>query len=151
MSWSLRLRRWHAYIGLLIAPSVMFFALTGALQIFNLHEAHGTYKPALLIEKLSAVHKDQVFEASHDHPAPNDGPPPAPPAGAADEHPGHGEDQRGAASTLVLKWYFLFVALALTVSTLLGAWMGTTQLRNKATAWTLLVAGILLPISTFAL
>jgi hypothetical protein len=151
MSWSLRLRKWHAYIGLLIAPSVLFFALTGALQIFNLHEAHGGYKPALLIEKLSAVHKDQVFEASHDHPAPNDGPPPAQAGAAPDEHSAHDEDDRVAAATLALKWYFLFVALGLAVSTLVGVWMGTTQLRSKAIAWTLLVAGILLPICTFVL
>ena len=150
MSWSLRFRKWHAYIGLLIAPSVLFFALTGALQIFNLHEAHGDYKPALLIEKLSAVHKDQVFEASHDHPPPNDAPP-ARAGGAPDEHFAHDQDERVAASTLVLKWYFLLVALGLTLSTLLGVWMGTTQLRSKALAWTLLVAGILLPLCTFAI
>src|SRR5580698_2249190 len=97
---STRLRKWHAYIGLLIAPSVLFFALTGALQIFNLHEAHGTYTPALLIEKLSAVHKDQVFEASHDHSAPNDAPPSALAGGPAADHAGHDEDDRVAASTL---------------------------------------------------
>jgi hypothetical protein len=151
MSWTVRLRKWHAYIGLLIAPSVLFFALTGALQIFNLHEAHGTYTPAGLIVKLSAVHKDQVFETPHDHPAPNDGQPGAQAGGAPDEHAAHDEDDRIAASTLVLKWYFLLVALGLTLSTLLGVWMGTTQLRSKAIAWTLLLAGILLPICTFAL
>lgn len=152
MSWTLRLRQWHAYTGLLIAPSVLFFALTGVLQIFNLHEAHGTYQPALLIEKLSAVHKDQVFEAPHDHPPPYDGPVPGAQAGGVpDEHAAHDEDDKVAASTLILKWYFLLVGLGLAVSTLIGAWMGTTQLRSKATAWTLLLAGILLPICTFAL
>jgi hypothetical protein len=136
MNWTLRLRKWHAYIGLFIAPSVLFFALTGALQIFNLHEAHGTYKPAQLIEKLSAVHKDQVFAEPNDHPAPNDGPAP--------------EDRSVPMPTLVLKWYFLFVALGLAISTLIGVWMGTTQLRGKMLAWTLLIAGTLLPICTFA-
>jgi|SRR5665213_3034625 len=151
MNWSLRLRKWHAFIGLLIAPSVLFFALTGALQIFNLHEAHGTYTPARLIEKFSAVHKDQVFEAPHHHPAPNDGQPGAQAGGPPDEHGGHDEDHRVAASTLVLKWYFLFVALGLTGSTLVGIWMGTTQLRSKAIAWTLLIAGTLLPLCTVVL
>ena len=54
------IRLWHSYIGILIAPSVIFFALTGALQIFSLHESHGTYTPPALIEKLSSMHKDQV-------------------------------------------------------------------------------------------
>jgi len=55
------IRIWHMYIGILIAPSVLFFALTGALQIFSLHEAHGSYEPPALLEKLSRLHKDQVF------------------------------------------------------------------------------------------
>ena len=54
-------RLWHHYIGFLIAPSVMFFALTGSLQLFSLHEAHGDYHPPALIEALGNVHKDQVF------------------------------------------------------------------------------------------
>ena len=143
MNWTLRLRKWHAYIGLLIAPSVLFFALTGALQIFNLHEAHGTYQPALVIEKLSAVHKDQVFAEPHDHPPPNAGPAPGPQAGA--------DEDKLPASTLVLKWYFLVVGVGLAVSTLIGIWMGVTQLRSKAVALTLLIAGVLLPLGTFAL
>ncbi len=55
------IRIWHMYIGILIAPSVLFFALTGALQIFSLHEAHGSYVPPPLLEKLRRMHKDQVF------------------------------------------------------------------------------------------
>jgi uncharacterized iron-regulated membrane protein len=59
------IRRWHSYIGLFISPSVLFFALTGASQIFNLHEAHGSYHPLALVEKLSSVHKDQVYALGH--------------------------------------------------------------------------------------
>jgi hypothetical protein len=54
-------RLWHHYIGFLIAPSVLFFALTGTMQLFSLHEAHGDYHPPALIEALGNVHKDQVF------------------------------------------------------------------------------------------
>ena len=143
MNWSLRLRKWHAYIGLFIAPSVLFFSLTGALQIFNLHEAHGTYQPPMLVEKLSAVHKDQVFEKSDHHPPPGDDAQPGAPAPGDDEH------GKTAAPTLVLKWYFCLVGVGLAVSTLIGIWMGTTQLRSKSMAWTLLIAGTLLPLCTF--
>jgi hypothetical protein len=137
---SSRLRLWHAYLGLFIAPSVLFFALTGALQIFNLHEAHGSYRPAALFEKLSAVHKDQVFEEPHDHP------PPAPAAAGAQEHPQGDDDDRISGATLALKWFFLAVAVCLAVSTLIGMWMGTTQIRRKGTAWVLITAGTLLPL-----
>jgi uncharacterized iron-regulated membrane protein len=66
------LRTWHTYLGLLIAPSVLFFSLTGALQLFGLHEAHGAYHPAVIIEKLGMLHKDQVFARSERHEQPPD-------------------------------------------------------------------------------
>jgi hypothetical protein len=139
------LRQWHAYVGLFIAPSVLFFSLTGAIQIFNLHEAHGSYQPAVLLEKLSAVHKDQVFEERHHQSAPvHDAPHAA--AGAAGDQPAAAEDEEQSASTLALKWFFLAVSLGLAASTLIGIWMGMTQIRRKGLAWTLLSVGALVPI-----
>ena len=64
------IRKWHAYLGLFIAPSVLFFALTGAVQLFGLHESHGDYRPPSLLEKLSTVHKDQKFALGDHHPPP---------------------------------------------------------------------------------
>jgi hypothetical protein len=139
------LRQWHAYVALFIAPSVLFFSLTGAIQIFNLHEAHGGYHPAALLEKLSAVHKDQVFEAPRDKSAPDHDAPHAAAGGAGDE-PAEDEDEKQSASTLALKWFFLAVSLGLITSTLIGIWMGTTQIRRKGVAWTLLIVGTVVPI-----
>jgi hypothetical protein len=139
------LRRWHAYLGLFIAPSVLFFSLTGAIQIFNLHEAHGSYHPAVSLEKLSAVHKDQVFEERHHQCAPDHDAPHAA-AGAAADQPAAAEDGKQSASTLALKWFFLAVSLGLATSTLIGIWMGMTQIRRKGLAWTLLSVGTLAPI-----
>jgi hypothetical protein len=139
-------RQLHSYIGVFIAPSVLFFALTGAVQLFSLHEAHGNYRPPAIVEKLSSVHKDQVFAFGdhHDQPSPDDdaGKPAvgaAPPAGAKD-------DDKDELSTLILKGYFLMVALCLTVSTALGLWMGLTQTRQRRLAWLLAVAGALIPV-----
>jgi hypothetical protein len=127
-------RRWHSYVGLFIAPSVLFFALTGALQIFNLHEAHGRYVPAALVEKLSSVHKDQVFAFGDHHAAEPQSAPVAPEA-----------EDRPPVSTTLLKGFFLLVAVALMLSTAFGIWMGL-QLRARRLAWTLLLAGALLPV-----
>ncbi len=139
------IRLWHSYIGILIAPSVIFFALTGALQIFNLHESHGTYTPPVLIEKLSSVHKDQVFERKHhdEHEAEskNDRQPPPP-----QEH-----EEGPTLGTTLLKWFFLFVALALTSSTVLGLWIGLTHMQRKRTGGWLLLAGVVLPIALFVI
>jgi hypothetical protein len=133
------IRQWHAYIGLFIAPSVLFFALTGALQTFNLHEAHGSYRPFALVEKLSSVHKDQVF-AFGDHHA------------AADLPPNTSDDgDRIELSTLLLKWFFLVVGLCLLVSTAFGVWMGLTQIRAKRLAWLLLIVGTAIPVGLLLL
>jgi hypothetical protein len=138
------LRRWHSYIGLFIAPSVLFFALTGAVQIFNLHEAHGGYQPPVWIEKLSAVHKDQVFRKPEDHHDDAAGPAASAAGGAAPA--AEDEEDRVSGPTLALKWFCLLVALGLTGSTSIGIWMGITQLRPRSTAWALLLTGALLPL-----
>lgn len=137
------IRVWHTYLGMLIAPSVLFFALTGALQIFSLHEAHGAYQPLPLVEKLGQLHKDQVFarKERHEHePKPasaQEGPPPPP----------DDDDDHVALGTLVLKWFFLLVAAGLTSSTVLGLWIGLTHLRHKRVALGLLAVGIVLPVA----
>jgi hypothetical protein len=137
-------RQWHSYIGLFIAPSVLFFALTGAVQIFNLHEAHGSYQPPAIVEKLSSVHKDQVFAFGDHHVStpPSTGTTVAGPAPQADAED---SGDRTAPSTLLLKWFFLLVALCLVLSTAFGIWMGLTQLRKTRLAWLLLIAGALIP------
>jgi hypothetical protein len=131
------IRRWHSYIGMFIAPSVLFFSLTGAAQLFSLHEAHGKYQPPAIVEKLSSVHKDQVFAFGNHHSAPEtDAQQPAP----ADD------DDKTDLSTLMLKGFFLLVAVCLAVSTAFGLWMGLTQTPRKKIGWTLVVAGSLIPV-----
>ncbi len=137
----MNIRQLHAYIGLLIAPSVLFFALTGALQIFSLHEAHGGYTPPPLIEKLSSVHKDQVFAAGHHHDAPPKAAAKAAPPKADDD-----DDKGPALGTVLLKWYFLAVALALALTTGFGVWIGLTHVRHRRVGWILVIAGAVLPI-----
>lgn len=147
---STTLRQWHAYLGLFIAPSVLFFSLTGAIQIFNLHEAHGSYHPAVLLEKLSAVHKDQVFEEPHDQSAPDHDADQAAP-GADGEHPAANEEEKQSVPTYALKLFFAVVSLGLITSTLIGIWMGTTLIRREGLAWALLAVGALVPIGLLAL
>jgi uncharacterized iron-regulated membrane protein len=154
---ALTLRRWHTYMGLLTAPSVLFFALTGAVQIFSLHEAHGDYHPLPIVEKLSAVHKEQVFEQPHEH-GPPSGAPDAPsadasPAGASAADQPHDkpdkpddDDDHAAPATFVLKCFFFVVSLALTISTSFGIWIGISQTRQPRLSWTLLSSGCLIPL-----
>ena len=70
-------RQIHLYTGLFIAPAILFFALSGALQTFNLHEASRTsdYKPPTWIVHLSRIHKDQTFTIPVRKPRPADAAP----------------------------------------------------------------------------
>ena len=129
------IRIWHSYLGMLLAPSILFFALTGLVQIFSLHEAHGNYKPAALVEKFSAVHKDQVFEAKQHEPESSE----------ADAKPQ--QEPLKPVAVYILKWFFALVAVGLMVSTVLGVWMGLKgTLRRRTHLW-LLVLGAVLPIA----
>ncbi len=136
------IRRWHLYLGLLTAPSIIFFALTGAAQLFHLHEAHDSYKPVALVEKLASLHKDQVFQLGH-HQA---GPPPEAANGSPKPTRERDED-RESWNTLLLKFYFLVVALALATTSAFGVWIALTQTRSRVAAWRLLIAGMLIPVA----
>lgn len=133
-------RRFHSYLGAFIAPSVLFFALTGSLQLFTLHEAHGAYRPPALIEKLGNLHKDQVFAAKHKGPAPA----PAPKRASSPAKESH--DAGPKIATLALKWFFLFVAAGLAASTSLGLWMALSHGANRGLLWLLFLAGAVLPV-----
>ena len=140
------IRQWHSYIGLFIAPSVLFFALTGAVQLFSLHEAHGRYQPPAIVEKLSSVHKDQEFAFGNHHAAPTAE------TGAGKAAAGEGatatpeDGDKTEPSALILKAFFLLVALCLALSTSFGLWMGVTQTRRKGLSWLLVAAGALIPL-----
>jgi hypothetical protein len=164
------IRRLHLYIGLFIAPSVLFFAFTGALQLFSLHESHGAYKPPALIEKLGVLHKDQRFAVKGKRPAPAAAAKPAAKEAAGEaadsDHDEHDHEAAAPAAApgakakapeakpfkeMALKWLFLAVAVGLFLSTCMGVWLGVTYARSKGLAWLLLLAGAVLPVLLVAL
>jgi hypothetical protein len=141
----------HLYFGVLIAPAILFFALTGALQTFGLHETnrdHPDYKPAHWIVVLGQLHKKQTVivpvrkappvaadagKGKHDVVVTT--PPQAPPAVAAPQrHP------------LPLRIFFLIVCIGLFSSTLTGLLMAYRYTRNKGLVTAVLVVGIVLPL-----
>jgi hypothetical protein len=148
----LSIRQLHAYLGMLIAPTVLFLAATGLLQIYNLHEAHAGYTPPALIAALSAVHKDQHFAMKDDdghaagaearkHEAEHE-------AEHAAEHEGKG----GAQTPItLLKAYFALVAVGLFLSTLAGLWMALQQSLRRRTHLVLLAIGTIVPVVLAAL
>ena len=142
---AMTIRKWHSYIGLFIAPSVLFFSLTGALQVFSLHESHGDYVPLPLVEKLASVHKDQEFKMGHHH-APAAAKPGAAASDAPKPKPKADDDDKTPPAQLALKAFFLTVAVSLALSTTFGLWMALKYTRRKGLAWALLVAGAVIPV-----
>lgn len=148
-------RRIHTYLGLLIAPSVLLFALTGALQIYKLHEAHEGYVPPPVVEKLGMVHKVQAYKARGKRP----GPPAAEAAKAAPVAAKAPEAKPAEAkapakpklAVTLLKAIFLLVSIALAVATALGAWMAVAYGREKKLSWILLGIGTVIPAVLIAL
>jgi hypothetical protein len=55
------LRKVHLYLGIFTTPA-LFFAITGALQTFNMHETTqgSNYKPPAWIASLAQLHKKQT-------------------------------------------------------------------------------------------
>ena len=150
------IRRFHSYFTVFIAPSILFFAFTGSLQLFGLHEAHPPYAPAPLIESLGRLHKDQVFKGRPKRPAPAaqpsaggakaEGPSDAAPAAKA---PAPKADHKPAPkpATVALKWFFLLVAVGLIASTLLGLWMALAYNARKGLLLLLFLIGAAIPVA----
>jgi hypothetical protein len=143
----------HLYLGVFIAPALLFFAFTGALQTFSLHETTrgSSYKPPAWAVTLAQIHKKQTTavpakklpqpdkttdKSAADKPAVDKTPSPTPPSGAPT--PKH--------NPLPLKIFFLLVALGLFISTLTGLYMSYKYIRNRVLITTILLAGVVIPI-----
>ena len=148
----MQLRTLHAYVGMLIAPTVLFLATTGTLQVYSLHEDHGDYHAPRALEVLGSLHKDQRLPGKegahhHDH---DDGPPPAAKAGApggdADHHDGDSHAPAHPWAIALLKVFFAAVAVSLIGSTLVGVWMAWQNRLRRRTHMILLAVGAVVPL-----
>lgn len=152
-------RQIHLYAGVFIAPTLLFFAFTGGLQVFGLHEASrgSDYKPPAWLVTLAQLHKKQTMvvpvhrgrpsEEGRQLPTANPAPNSArqmdvmQPGAAKLDSPKH-----QATHPLPLKIFCAFVALGLFISTLIGIYMAYRYTRKRALVTALLLAGTVLPI-----
>ncbi|HEY2034741.1 MAG TPA: hypothetical protein VGH02_13745 [Rhizomicrobium sp.] len=139
------LRQWHRYLGVFFAPAIIFFAFSGALQTFSLHEGgHGSsYEPPAWIVTIASVHKDQRLP----HAKPKHAAAPKMVETDHDKPDDHTDRAPSAPSPLPLKIFVLSMAIGLITSALLGI---TIALRNKSErriSLILLTLGVLMPIS----
>jgi hypothetical protein len=135
-------RRLHTYLGVFIAPSVLFFALTGIVQLFSLHEARAGYQPPAILLALGSVHKNQVLPPAKPE-TPKGGK--AGPAGKREPKPR--AETMPTVWTYLLKWFFVIMALCLVTSTSLGLYLAFKFTRRPRLCWGLVTAGTLIPLA----
>jgi hypothetical protein len=143
-----RIRQLHLYLGTFFAPAILFFALTGALQTFGLHESPkgSSVKRPAWIAKLAEVHKDQRLPQPRPAAEGAERPRNARPAEAGGKARQEG-GTKPARSPLPLKIFVLFMSVGLISTTLLGIYMAFKYNRDRRVVWGLLIAGTLLPIA----
>jgi hypothetical protein len=153
------LRLIHLYIGVFIAPALIFFAFTGALQTFSLHETTrgSNYKPPAWAVTLGQIHKKQTpivpvrklpppEKQADKAPAEKAQPSAASQPAPAETPKATGEAAPKSHNPLPLKIFFLLVSMGLFVSTLSGLYMSYKYIRNRRLITALIVAGIVVPV-----
>jgi hypothetical protein len=108
----------HLYLGCLFAPVLIFFAVSGAWQLyrFNDDEKNGSYVAPRAIKVLSTVHKDSHL-------------------------PGKGERDYTP-----LRTFFVAAAVGLVTTTLLGVVMAYRLSASAAGPTICLAAGVAIPL-----
>ncbi len=133
------IRRIHGWLGVLFAPSIILFALTGALQMFGLHETERGETPGV-VAKLAMVHTHQTTTIPQRVARPPQAEAPKPDA----PRPPQPQPQRP--TTMPLKIFFLLMAVSLIASSVLGVWIAFVSKRDQKLHVGLFILGIVLPI-----
>ncbi len=160
----------HLYLGVFIAPALLFFAFTGALQTFSLHETTrgSSYKPPAWAVMLAQIHKkqtpivpvrkpaptekpadknvDKVDKVDKNAPEMKSAPEPHSPSSPSPAPKPFEETAPKPHNALPLKIFFLLVSIGLFVSTFSGLYMCYKFVRNRNLITATLLAGIIIPI-----
>ena len=143
-SFARRLRDVHLYLGTFFAPAILFFAFTGTLQTFGLHESHpgDPYQAPVWIQKLARIHKDQTPILP-----PARKSKPRPPEVKANPAAAPEQEQKGNPTTVLFtKWFVALMSAGLIATTLLGLYMAFKFSPGRGLTWFLLILGAVLPL-----
>jgi hypothetical protein len=141
-------RRIHLLLGVFFAPSILFFAFTGALQTLGLQDRRGDTPPPAWIAHVSQVHVHQTWAVRHRQPPPNAQA--ARPAEAArPQLPAEPEDdeQGEALGHELLQGFIVLMSTGLMVTTLIGLYMAWQMRRDRKVSVVLFILGAAVPIA----
>jgi len=126
----------HFYLGVFFAPLVIFFALSGTLQVFKLHESYRQDPGSQgdWIAWFGQFHKEQAWIA----------PKAAPARPAAPKPPEKNLYLRP------MKWLVAAMGVSLALTTFLGLYIAFHYPRRRAGFAMALGAGILIPLALMA-
>jgi hypothetical protein len=138
------IRRIHSWLGVLFAPSILFFVLSGMFQIAGCHEAEPGDEPPGWIARMARLHMKQTLEM----PRKRSPPPAASPRGStATASPAMSPAPKPVPpTTMPLKLFFFTMAIAVMSSTLFGLYMAFAPRRDRKLLAGLLATGAVLPI-----
>ncbi len=161
------IRLTHHYSGVFLAPAILFFAITGGLQMFGLHESSrgSSYVPPALLVHLAQLHKKGTLylpprraqaAPAATSPANSKADAAAPKAegGSKSEggfKPDAGRSQQSGPAQpphnpLPIKIFFGLTAFGLVVSTISGLIMAWKYTRRKGLVVGTLLAGVVVPL-----
>ncbi len=126
----------HFYLGVFFAPLIIFFAFSGTLQVFKLHEAYRDTPRSQgdWIAWFGQFHKEQAWI-----------PPRAAPAKAA-------APKAPAESNLAkpMKWFVALMGVALIATTCLGLYVAFNYPGRRKAFAIALAAGVVIPLALMA-
>ena len=127
----------HFYLGVFFAPLIIFFAFTGTLQVFKLHESYRDVPGSQgnWIAWFGQFHKEQAWIAPRAAPAK------AAPKSAREE----------GVFGKPMKWLVALMGIALMGTALLGLYMAFSYPSRRRPCLLAFVAGIVVPLALMAL
>jgi hypothetical protein len=137
------IRRVHMWLGVLFAPSILIFALSGLFQMYGLHDP--ARRPSALIVRMSQIHTRQTV--SPPSASPTDVGRATTPEAVRSEIDCAAAPEAAPAARI----YFTAMAIALVVSTLLGLYMAFRPRRDRIAFGVLLAAGVIVPAVLLAM
>lgn len=141
----------HLYLGVFAAPMLLFFAVTGGLQTFGLHETSrgSSYAPPAWLASVAQLHKKQTLVIPPRRPRPPSAQSAAPIASIAPTAMStpRGESNGALVKNLLpMKIFFALIALALFTSVLTGLYMAWRFSRRPGWFGVVLTSGIAVPL-----
>jgi hypothetical protein len=135
-----RLRQWHQYLGLFLAPMLLLLAVSGAFQVFRLNSDRGWGgTPPRWVQIIAAIHKNQAMPEAE-----------APliirPASPLASKVAPGAVAHKKPSSLPLQIFVVAASLGLIASTAFGITIALTNRMKRFENLSLLGAGVAVPI-----